>query len=106
VALLIVGADRTPVAAAEYQPMGQIRSEDAVRDAEKREALRRASIPYIEVRATDQPGDLRADLATLAARRRPPPGSALLPSRRTRCRQLSRPLPNRRESREASRHRV
>ncbi len=69
VALLVVGGDRTPVAAVEYQPLGQIRSEDAVRDAVKREALRRSGIPYIEVRASDQPGDLRADLTALAARR-------------------------------------
>lgn len=69
VALLVVGADRAPIAAVEYQPLGQIRSEDAVRDAVKREALRRSGIPYIEVRASDQPGDLRADLTALAARR-------------------------------------
>lgn len=69
VALLVVGGDRTPIAAVEYQPLGQIRSEDAVRDAVKREALRRSGIPYIEVRASDQPGDLRADLTALAARR-------------------------------------
>jgi hypothetical protein len=68
VALLVVGGDRTPVAAVEYQTLGQIRSEDAVRDAVKREALRRSGIPYIEVRASDQPGDLRADLTALAAR--------------------------------------
>jgi Protein of unknown function (DUF2726) len=67
-ALLVVGGDRTPIAAVEYQPLGQIRSEDAVRDAVKREALRRSGIPYIEVRASDQPGDLRADVAALAAR--------------------------------------
>jgi hypothetical protein len=79
VALLIVGADRTPVAAVEYQPMGQIRSEDAVHDAVKREALRRSGIAYIEVRASDQPGDLRADLVALAARRRMVPMAVIEP---------------------------
>lgn len=79
VALLIVGADRAPVAAVEYQPMGQIRSEDAVRDAVKREALRRSGIAYIEVRASDQPGDLRADLVALAARRRMAPVAVIEP---------------------------
>jgi hypothetical protein len=79
VALLVVGGDRAPIAAVEYQPLGQIRSEDAVRDAVKREALRRAGIPYIEVRASDQPGDLRADLTALAARRRAGPAVAAPP---------------------------
>lgn len=79
VALLLVGADRSPIAAVEYQPMGQIRSEDAVRDAVKREALRRSGIAYIEVRASDQPGDLRADLVALAARRRMAPIAVIEP---------------------------
>jgi hypothetical protein len=79
VGLLVVGGDRNPIAAVEYQPLGQIRSDDAVRDAVKREALRRASIPYIEVRASDQPGDLRADLTALAMRRRVEPTVAVEP---------------------------
>lgn len=69
VALLIVDPDGVSIAAVEYQPLGQVRSEDAVRDAVKREALRRAGIAYIEVRASDGPGDLRADITALAARR-------------------------------------
>lgn len=70
VALLIVDIDRAPIAAVEYQPLGQVRNDDAVRDAVKREALRRAGIAYIEVRASDQPGDLRADITALVTRRR------------------------------------
>lgn len=89
VALLIVGPDRAPIAAVDYQPLGQVRSEDAVRDAVKREALRRAGIAYIEVRASDGPGDLRDDIAGLVVRRRAlvdgpgvaePPGAADVPA--------------------------
>lgn len=69
-ALVVVTGDRTPIAVVEYQPLGQVRSEDAVRDAVKREALRRAGVAYIEVRASDQPGDLRDDLLALSVRRR------------------------------------
>jgi hypothetical protein len=69
-ALVVVTGDRTPIAVVEYQPLGQVRSEDAVRDAVKREALRRAGVVYIEVRASDQPGDLRDDLLALSVRRR------------------------------------
>jgi hypothetical protein len=70
IALLIVDPDRTPIAAIEYQPLGQVRSEDALRNAIKREALRRANIAYIEVRSSDQPGDLRHDITALASRQR------------------------------------
>ncbi|MBC7521691.1 MAG: DUF2726 domain-containing protein [Sandarakinorhabdus sp.] len=69
-ALVVITGDRTPIAVIEYQPLGQVRNEDAIRDAVKREALRRASVAYIEVRASDQPGDLRDDLLALSARRR------------------------------------
>lgn len=69
-ALLIVNADRSPLAVVEYQPLGQVRSEDAVHDAIKREALRRAGVAYIEVRSGDMPGDLRADMRALLSRRR------------------------------------
>ena len=68
-ALVVATGDRTPIAVIEYQPLGQVRNEDAVRDAVKREALRRAGVAYIEVRASDQPGDLRDDLLALAVRR-------------------------------------
>lgn len=67
-ALMIVGSDRTPIAVVEYQSLGMARGDDVMRDAIKREALRRAGIAFIEVRASDEPGDLRRDLMSLAAR--------------------------------------
>lgn len=66
--LLIVAADRMPVAVVEYQALGQVRDDDAVRAAVKREALRRAGIVYFEVRSQDVPGELRDHLAAVAAR--------------------------------------
>lgn len=66
--LLIVSAQQMPIAAVEYQTFGQIREEDAIRDAVKREALRRAGIAYVEVRSNDTPGSLRADIAHLVDR--------------------------------------
>lgn len=69
-AMVIVTADRTPIAVVEYQSLGQVRGDDVMRDAIKREALRRAGIAFIEVRASDEPGDLRRDMTSLAARMR------------------------------------
>jgi len=71
--LLIVSADQMPIAAVEYQALGQIREDDTVRDAVKREALRRAGIAYIEVRANDTPGSLRADIGRLVLLHAQPP---------------------------------
>nr|WP_310523349.1 DUF2726 domain-containing protein [Polymorphobacter sp.] len=65
--MLIVSADQMPIAAVEYQALGQIHEDNAIRDAVKREALRRAGITYIEVRANDTPGSLRADIIRLVA---------------------------------------
>jgi hypothetical protein len=69
--LLIVADDQLPQAAVEYQPLGQVRDNDAVRDAVKREALRRAGIAYFEVRANDAPELLQADLTGLSRRSAP-----------------------------------
>ncbi len=66
--LLIIGADRMPVCAIEYQGGGHYQGNAAVRDAVKKEALRRADIPYIEVIQGDTPAEVRRHIAKLAAR--------------------------------------
>lgn len=76
VALLIIDANRDPIAAVEYQASAQDRSENAVRDAVKREAMRRAGISYFEVRTSDRPGTLRNDIMALVQRRVPSEESA------------------------------
>ncbi len=68
VAMLIVSAAQMPLAAVEYQPLGQIRDDSTLRAAIRREALRRADVDYIEVRANDTPDVLREQLRRLAAR--------------------------------------
>lgn len=65
--LAITTARQMPIAVIEYQAMGQIRQDDAIQDAVRREALRRAGIIYIQVRASDPAGVLRDQLARLAA---------------------------------------
>ena len=65
--LLIVSAQQMPVAAVEYQALGQIHDDAAINDAVKREALRRADVPYIEVRTADTPDMLREQLRRLVA---------------------------------------
>lgn len=71
--LLIVSPQQMPIAVVEYQALGQVREDDAIRDAVKREALRRAGIAYVEVRASDTPGSLRADIARLVGQQRAVP---------------------------------
>ncbi len=68
VALLVVSAAQMPLAAVEYQPLGQIRDDGTLRAAIKREALRRADIEYIEIRSNDTPEMLRDQVRRLAAR--------------------------------------
>jgi hypothetical protein len=59
--LLIVDADCKPVHAIEYQGGAHFKGAHATaaRDAVKKEALRRASIGYVEVMAGDTPAELR-----------------------------------------------
>jgi hypothetical protein len=68
VALLVVSAAQMPLAAVEYQAMGQVRDEGTLRSAIKREALRRADIEHIEIRSNDTPEILRDQVRRLAAR--------------------------------------
>ncbi len=66
VAMVILAANQMSIAAIDFQPMGQVREEDAVLDAVRREALRRSGIEYIELRANDGSDMLRSTLAELA----------------------------------------
>jgi hypothetical protein len=65
--MLIVSARHLPVAALDYQPLGQLKDDSALRDAIKREALRRADIPFLEVRANEPLDGLKAQILRLAA---------------------------------------
>jgi hypothetical protein len=65
--MLIVSASHLPVAALDYQPLGQMRDDSALRDAIKREALRRADIPFIEIRANEPLDAVKAQILRLAA---------------------------------------
>ena len=66
VAMVILAANQMSIAAIDFQPMGQVREEDAVLDAVRREALRRSGIEYIEMRANDGSDMLRGTLTELA----------------------------------------
>lgn len=65
--MLIVSGAHLPVAALDYQPLGQLKEDSALRDAIKREALRRADIPFIEIRANEPLEGLKAQIQRLAA---------------------------------------
>lgn len=64
--MLIVSAARMPVAAVDYQPLGQVHDDSALNAAVKREALRRADIPFLEIRANEPLDTLRAQILRLA----------------------------------------
>lgn len=66
--LLIVDADCRPLHAIEFQGEGHHQGTAAVRDAVKKEALRRAGIGYVEVVSGDSPTELRAIVRKLAGR--------------------------------------
>jgi hypothetical protein len=65
--MLIVSASHLPVAALDYQPLGQLKDDSALRDAIKREALRRADVPFIEIRANEPLDGIKAQILRLAA---------------------------------------
>lgn len=73
--LLLIDGTCRPLAAIEYQGSGHHQGQAAARDAVKKEALRRAGIAYIEVRAGDDPADLKRAIHRLAA---PAPDAAPL----------------------------
>jgi hypothetical protein len=64
--LLIIARNGEPLAAIEYQGGGHHQGTAAARDAVKKEALRRAGIEYIEVKAGDFESDLSWAIAKLA----------------------------------------
>ena len=62
---LIIARNGEPLAAIEYQGGGHHQGTAAARDAVKKEALRRAGIEYIEVKAGDFESDLNWAIAKL-----------------------------------------
>lgn len=64
--LLIIARNGEPLAAIEYQGGGHHQGTAAARDAVKKEALRRAGIEYIEIKAGDRAADLNWAIAKLA----------------------------------------
>jgi hypothetical protein len=66
--VLVVSPQGLPVVAVEYQGKGHYQGSAAVRDAVKREALRKAGVDWVEVSTAHTPDDARA--AIRAALRR------------------------------------
>ena len=64
--VLLMAEDGQPIAAIEYQGSGHYQSNAAARDAVKKEALRKAGIAYIEMRAAHRPADLAREIARIA----------------------------------------
>ena len=65
---LVVDAGCTPVLAIEYQGAGHYRSRSFMRDAVKREALRKANIEFLEVRSDYDTAELKRHLRRLLLR--------------------------------------
>jgi hypothetical protein len=65
--LLIIARNGEPLAAIEYQGGGHHQGTAAARDAVKKEALRRAGVEYIEIKAGDRMADLSWAIDKLAA---------------------------------------
>lgn len=57
--ILMIDCFGNPVAAIEYQGSGHYQNDAAARDAVKREALRRAGVPFIEVAEQDDEDEIR-----------------------------------------------
>lgn len=57
---ILIREDGNPLHAIEYQGSGHHQGDAAIRDAIKREALRRAGIGYTEIAVGDTPDDVRA----------------------------------------------
>ena len=57
--VLVIGPDGRPRLVVEYQGAGHHQGNAAARDAVKKEALRRASIPCIEISASQEVSDIR-----------------------------------------------
>jgi Protein of unknown function (DUF2726) len=63
--LLLIDKEGAPLHVIEYQGSGHHQGNAAVRDAVKKEALRKAGIGYHEIAAGDRPEDLRALMTKL-----------------------------------------
>lgn len=77
--ILIVCNRSLPIAAIEYQGGGHYQGTAPVRDAVKKEALRRAGVRYIEMLPDHGPSDLAREVERLAAAEREAPVVALVP---------------------------
>ncbi|MEA3537876.1 MAG: DUF2726 domain-containing protein [Pseudomonadota bacterium] len=64
--LLLVSQFGLPVAAIEYQGGGHYQSTAAIRDAVKKEALRKAGVDYIEIMGKHTADDVRREIGRLA----------------------------------------
>lgn len=64
--LLLVSRFGLPVAAIEYQGSGHYQSSAALRDAVKKEALRKAGVEYIEIMGKHTADDVRREIGRLA----------------------------------------
>lgn len=69
--MLIIAKDGLPIAAVEYQGSGHYQGTAAARDAVKREALRRAGIEFLEIRAGHAPEDLNFEIERLVRHKTP-----------------------------------
>lgn len=78
--LLLVSRFGLPVAAIEYQGSGHYQSSAAIRDAVKKEALRKAGVEYIEIMGKHTADDVRREIGRLAFAEMKKPSS--LPARR------------------------
>ncbi len=58
--ILIVDRRGLPMLAVEYQGGGHYRGDAAARDAVKKEALRKAGVPYIEIVPADNEADIKS----------------------------------------------
>lgn len=65
--ILVVGRDGLPVLAIEHQGSGHYQGDAAARDAVKKEALRRAGVPYVEMFDADPPDEIRRRVRTILA---------------------------------------
>jgi Protein of unknown function (DUF2726) len=68
--LLLINGQNMPMHAIEYQGGGHYQGTAAVRDAVKKEALRKAGVGYIEIHSGDTPSELRATLSKIMDRQR------------------------------------
>ncbi|RYE07016.1 MAG: DUF2726 domain-containing protein [Hyphomicrobiales bacterium] len=65
--ILVVGPTGLPVLAIEHQGNGHYQGDAAARDAVKKEALRRAGVPYVEMFDADSPEEIRRRVRAILA---------------------------------------